>query len=145
MLEVGFSQGLEVSIKSQSEIESAISQGVSRFEQKYMDRDPKDIRAHLIGDLIVVRLIGFLSEAEKQMAKSLPDEKGRDLLKHARAQLIETSRPALVAMIEVITGTKVLSLHHDISTVTGEKVLLFALAESPTKLSLSKASKPQVS
>ena len=29
------------------------------------------------------------------------------------------------------TGVKPLSLHHDISTVTGEEVLLFALAEAP--------------
>jgi len=29
------------------------------------------------------------------------------------------------------TGVKVLSLHHDISTTTGEKVVLFTLAESP--------------
>lgn len=98
-----------------------------------MGRDPKDIRAHLIGDLIVVRLIGFLSAAEKHLVMSHPNEKGRNLLKYARAQLIEAARPALEAIIEMITGTKVLSLHHDISTDTGEKVVIFTLAESPTK------------
>ena len=98
-----------------------------------MGRGPKDIRVHLIGDLIVVRLIGILSEAEKHMVNSLPGEKGRELLKYARAKLIEAARPALEAMIEGITGIKVLSLHQDISTVTGEEVVLFALAESPTK------------
>jgi uncharacterized protein YbcI len=46
-------------------------------------------------------------------------------------QLMETARPVLEAMIEKVTGTKVLSLHHDISTVTGEKVVLFTLAEAP--------------
>ena len=34
-------------------------------------------------------------------------------------------------MIQEVTGAKVLSLHHDISTVTGEEVVLCALAESP--------------
>jgi uncharacterized protein YbcI len=35
------------------------------------------------------------------------------------------------AMVQEITGVKVISLHHDISTVTGEEVVLFTLAESP--------------
>jgi uncharacterized protein YbcI len=34
-------------------------------------------------------------------------------------------------MIQEITGMKVVSLHHDISTVTGEEVVLFTLAEAP--------------
>jgi uncharacterized protein YbcI len=34
-------------------------------------------------------------------------------------------------MIQEVTGVKVLSLHRDISTITGEKVVLFTLAESP--------------
>jgi uncharacterized protein YbcI len=33
-------------------------------------------------------------------------------------------------MIHEVIGVKVLSLHHDISTVTGEEVVLFAPAES---------------
>ena len=35
------------------------------------------------------------------------------------------------AMVETATGVKVISLHHDISTTTGEEVVLFTLAESP--------------
>jgi len=34
----------------------------------------------------------------------------------------------------------VLSLHHDISTVTGEKVVLFTLAESPQVREVKKKS-----
>jgi len=43
----------------------------------------------------------------------------------------ETARPFLEAMIEEVTGVKVVSLHHDVSTVTGEKVVIFTLTESP--------------
>ena len=122
---------LEVAVKSQGEIEAAICEGVSRFEQEFMGRGPKDIRAHLIGDLLVVRLQGVLTAAEQHLVQALPAEKGRDLLKQVRTQLIETARPVLEAMVQEITGTKVLTLHHDISTVTGEEVVLFTLAESP--------------
>jgi uncharacterized protein YbcI len=116
--------------KTQGEIEAAICEGISHFEQEYMGRGPKDIHAHLIGDLLVVRLQGVLTAAEQQLAK-FPSEKGRDLLKQVRTHLIETAKPLLQAMVQEITGVKVLSLHHDISTLTGEEVIVFTLVESP--------------
>lgn len=118
-------------MKTQGEIESAICDGISHFEQEYMGRGPKDIRAHLIGDLLVVRLRGVLTAAEQQLVMTLPAEKGRGLLKQVRTQLMEAARPTLEAMVQGITGVKVASLHHDISTQTGEEVVLFTLATSP--------------
>ncbi|QNN21835.1 DUF2294 domain-containing protein [Planctomycetales bacterium ZRK34] len=118
-------------MKTQGEIEAAISEGVSRFEQEYMGRGPKDIHAHLLGDLLVVRLEGVLTAAEQHLVKALPAEKGRDLLKQVRTHLIETARPTMEAMIQHITGVKIVSLHHDISTVTGEELIVFTLAQIP--------------
>ena len=118
-------------MKTSGEIEAAICQGMSRFVQECMGRGPKDIHAHLLGDLLVVRLQGVLTAAEQHLVKSLQAEKGRDLLKQVRTQLMETARPIMAAMIKEITGVKVLTLHHDISTRTGEEVVLFTLAESP--------------
>ena len=118
-------------MKTQGEIEAAVCQGVGRFEQEYMGRGPKDIHAHLIGDLLLVRLQGVLTAAEQQLVKTLPADKGRGLLKQVRTQLVETARSALEAMVRDITGVEVVSLHHDISTVTGEEVVLFTLAERP--------------
>jgi uncharacterized protein YbcI len=118
-------------MKTQGEIEAAICEGITRFEQEYMGRGPKDIRTHVIGDLLVVRLQGVLTAAEQHLVEVLPAERGRDLLKQVRTQLIETARPVLEAMVEKTTGAKVLTLHHDISTTTGEEVVLFTLAQSP--------------
>lgn len=118
-------------MKTQGEIEAAISDGIRRFELEYMGRGPKEIHTHLIHDLIVVRLEGVLTAAEQQLVKTLPVEKGRDLLKQVRTQLIETARPLLEAMVLDITSIKVQSLHHDISTRTGEEVVLFTLEKSP--------------
>ena len=120
-----------MSMKTQGEIEAAVCEGVTRFEQEYMGRGPKDIHAHLVGDLLVVRLRGVLTAAEQQLVKTLPPEKGRDLLKQVRTHLIETARPVMEAMIQEVAGVKVLSLHHDISTITGEEVILFTLVEAP--------------
>ena len=95
-----------------------------------MGRGPKGIHAHLLGDLLVVRLQGVLTAAEQHLVRSLND-KGRDLLKQVRSHLIETARPVLEGMIHEVTGVKVVTLHHDISTITGEEVVLFTLARSP--------------
>jgi uncharacterized protein YbcI len=119
-------------MKSQGEIESEVSDGMTRFEQEYMGRGPKDVHVHLVGDLIVVRLRGVLTAAEQNLVRTLPSDKGRDLLKQVRSHLIETARPMMEAMVEGITGVKVLSLHHDISTITGEEVVLFSMVSSPT-------------
>ena len=118
-------------MKTQGEIEAAICKGMTRFEQDYMGRGPKNLQAHLIDDLLVVRLHGVLTVAEQQLVKTLTPEKGRDLLKQVRTHLIETARPTLEVMVQEITGVEVVSLHHDISTTTGEEVVLFRLAESP--------------
>jgi uncharacterized protein YbcI len=119
-------------MRTPGEIEAAICRGILRFELEYMGRGPEDLHAHLMGDLLVIRLQGVLTTAERQLIKSLPTEKGRDLVKQARSQLLETARPLLEALVEDVTGGKVVSLHHDVSTVTGEELVVFTLADAPT-------------
>lgn len=118
-------------MKTQGEVEALVCEGITRFEQEYMGRGPKQIQAHLVGDILLVRLHGVLTPAEQQLVKTLPAEKGRDLLKQVRSHLIETARPVLEAAVAAATGVAVISLHHDISTSTGEEVVLFTLAEEP--------------
>jgi uncharacterized protein YbcI len=120
-----------VVMKTQGEVEALVCEGITRFEQEYMGRGPKQIQAHLVGDIVLVRLHGVLTPAEQQLVKTLPAERGRDLLKQVRSHLMETARPVLEATVSEATGVAVISLHHDISTSTGEEVVLFTLAEQP--------------
>jgi uncharacterized protein YbcI len=126
------SEGYNAEMKTRGEIEAAVCQGMAHFQQEYMGRGPRDIHAHLIGDLVVVRLQGVLTNAEQHLVMTLAPENGRDLLKQVRTQLIEIARPALEAMIQGITGIKPRSLHHDISTRTGEEIVVFTLERAPT-------------
>jgi len=118
-------------MKTQGELEAAVSKGVTFFMQEFMGRGPKDICTHLIGDLLLVRLRGVLTAAERHLVAALPAEKGRDLLKQVRTHLVEVSRPRLEKMVEESCGMRCVSLHHDVSTVTGEEVLLFTLTQVP--------------
>jgi uncharacterized protein YbcI len=126
-------------MKTQGEIEAAVSKGVTIFMQEFMGRGPKDICTYLIRNLLVVRLQGVLSAAEQHLVAALPVDKGRDLLKGVRTNLVEISRPRLEKMIEESSGMRCVSLHHDVSTVTGEEVLIFTLAQVPdTRVAKSK-------
>ena len=118
-------------LKTVGEIEAAVCEGISKFEVEYMGRGPKSISTHLLGDLLVVRLIGVLTAAEQQLVKTVPPERGRDLLKQVRTQLIETARPRLEELLQHITGSRPISIHHDISTRTGEEILVFTLESEP--------------
>lgn len=120
-----------IPMMTQGEMEAAVCEGISKFELEYMGRGPKDVRCFLINDLLLVRLQGVLTAAEQHLVRTLAPEKGRDLLKDVRTQLIEIARPALETLIEKITGTKVISLHHDISTVSGEEIIVFSLNSMP--------------
>ena len=116
---------------TQAESEAAICDGIIRFQDEYLGLSSEQIHAHLINDLLVVRILGVLTLAERQLGKSLSPEKGRDLIKQVRKQLLELARPMLESLVHEVAGVKVLSMHHDISTVTGEEVVVFSLARAP--------------
>jgi uncharacterized protein YbcI len=118
-------------MKTRGEIEAAVSKGVTTFMQEFMGRGPKNICTHLIDDILLVRLQGVLTAAERHLVEALSADKGRDLLKDVRTHLVEVSRPRLEQMIEESSGMRCVSLHHDVSTVTGEEVLLFTLTQIP--------------
>ena len=114
-------------------IEHQISDAVLNFEKEYMGRGPLEIRTYIVENMVIVRLKGVLTKAELQLANTENTERGRKLIKEMRIELIEKGRPLLDAVIESITGQKVISLHTDISTTTGERVILFTLENEPTK------------
>ncbi len=116
--------------RTRGRIEAEIAEAIVKFEREYMGRGPEEARAYLVDDLIVVRLRGVLTPAERQLAKSEDAAHGRSLIKQVRMELVEKGRPLLEALVQDITGQSVLSLHTDISTVTGERVFVFSMAAS---------------
>jgi len=111
-------------MKTKGEIEAEISRAIVQFEIDYMGRGPKEARVYIVEDLVVVRLKGVLTPAEEQLTKSID---GKDLVKKMRATLIGKARPLLYQVVGDITGAKILDLHTDISTESGERVFVFSL------------------
>jgi uncharacterized protein YbcI len=113
--------------RTKGQVEAEICNALVQFEKDYMGRGPVETRAHIMDDIILVRLKGVLTPAEQQLAKN---SEGTSLIKKIRSNLLEQARELLSATIEKITGLKVVSLHTDISTKTGERVIIFILNEN---------------
>ncbi len=111
---------------TKGQLEAEITKAIIQFEREHLGRGPREARCWIIEDLILVRLRGVLTPAEERLAQ---DPEGRSLVKQVRMQLMESSRPLLEEIVQRITGIQLVSLHSDISTRTGERILVFSLAE----------------
>lgn len=118
----------QINLKSRADIETEIRQALIRFEKEYMGRGPLETKTYLLDDMVIVRLQGVLIPTEIHLAQS---EDGRRLLKQVRTKLLEKGRPLLETVIEDILGVGVQSIHTDISTRTGERIIVFRLKENP--------------
>jgi uncharacterized protein YbcI len=117
-------------MRTKGQLEAEISAAMIKFEKEYMGRGPDETRTYIIDDMVFVRLRRVLTPAERHLADT-EGGRGRALVKQVRIELLEKGRPLLERMIQEITGRKLASLHTDISTVTGERVIIFTLDGRP--------------
>jgi uncharacterized protein YbcI len=117
--------------KNQRDTEREISQAIVRFEKEYMGRGPLDAKVFIIEDMVLVRLKNVLTPAELKLAEAERGERGRYLIKQVRQELLERARPLLDTVIKDICGIDVCSLHTDISSKTGERIIVFTLQQRP--------------
>ena len=120
-------------MKSQGEIEAAVCDAVARFQQEFMGRGPRHVHAHLIDNRVLVHLEGVLTAAEQRLIDGDGQGNGRgsELLRQLRNQLVLSGRPVLEALVQAAAGIPPISVHHDISPVTGEEVIVLTLATAP--------------
>jgi uncharacterized protein YbcI len=111
---------------SKGQVEAQIAERITRFQREDLGRGPEDVRVWIIQDLILIRLRGVLTPAERTLAK---DAGGQQLVQQVRRHLLEVSRERLDEMIQEITGVEVVSMHSDVSTRTGERIIVFTVAE----------------
>ncbi len=110
---------------TKGESETAIRNAIIKFEQDFMGRGPTEVKAFILRDLVLVRLKGVLTPAERQLAKN---SEGVDMVKRMRQNLISQGREQLCNQITAITGTEVTGLFTDIETHISERMIVFTLA-----------------
>jgi uncharacterized protein YbcI len=105
-------------------MEIAIRNAIIKFEQEFMGRGPDEVRAFVVRDLVVVRLKGVLTPAERQLAKTA---EGIEMVKRLRQNLIAQGRDKLCEQVSEITGAKILGVFTDIDVQLGERVFVFTM------------------
>ncbi len=112
--------------RTKGEIEASIRNAIIKFEQEFMGRGPEDVKAFIVKDLVLIRLKGVLTPAERQLANNTD---GIEMVKAMRQNLISQGREKLIQQLSEITGATVLGLFTDIDTQIGERVIVFSLAQ----------------
>ena len=112
---------------TKGQTEALIGEAIIKFEKEHMGRGPQEVKTYILKDMIFVRLKGVLTPAEEQLTKTA---EGAELIKKTRIQLLEGARVLLEAIISEITKCQVNSLHTDISTKTGERIIVFTLDQN---------------
>ncbi|QDT54456.1 hypothetical protein Pan44_24890 [Caulifigura coniformis] len=115
-------------LKSRSSLEIEISRAIIRFEKEYMGRGPLETKTYVIDDLVVIRLKDVLTLAERKLIETQRDRSAY-LVKQSRNELLAAARPMLEAVVRDITGVDVQSVHTDLSTRTGERIIVVTLKE----------------
>ncbi|MDO5293800.1 MAG: DUF2294 domain-containing protein [bacterium] len=111
---------------TKGQLEAKISEIVSKFEVVYLGKGPKSIRTYILGDMIVIRMVSFLSHSDKKLAST---PQGIGLYKEVQTHLFEEGQQVLSQMLKDSIAINIASTHMDISTKTGEKVIVLTLKE----------------
>jgi uncharacterized protein YbcI len=110
--------------RTKGSIEAEISKAITHWEKDFLGRGSVSVKTDILRDLILVYLQGILTPAEYTVCQS---KEGMLSIKNTRAELVESGLDQLKEIILSITGEEVKSFHTDLSTVTGERVMVFRL------------------
>lgn len=109
---------------SKGSFESEISKSITQWEKDFLGRGSVSVKTDILRDMIIVSLKGILTPAEYTVCET---KEGMLTIKKTRSELVESGIEDLKDIILTITGEKVKSFHTDISTRTGERVMIFKL------------------
>ncbi|RXT15289.1 DUF2294 domain-containing protein [Ammoniphilus sp. CFH 90114] len=115
---------------SKGEMENQLSRALTQWEKEYLGRGSVLVKADIVRNMIIVLLKGILTPAEQNLAKT---QEGLLSIKKIRADLVESGLDQLGEIIEHTTNEKMMSFHTDISTRTGERIMVFMMEENLEK------------
>ena len=108
-------------------LEADISKALTQWEKEYFGRGSVQVKSDILRNMIIVQLKGILTPAEKELTKS---KEGMISIKKIRSDLIETGNEQLKELIFSLTGEEVEAFHTDISTRSGERIIVFILKDN---------------
>lgn len=106
-------------------LEAEISKTLTQWEKDFLGRGSVSVKTDILRDMLVISLSGVLTPAEYKLCDT---KEGLLSVKRMRSDLVESGREFLGNVIQELTGEEVKSFHTDISTHTGERIMVFRLS-----------------
>ncbi|GAE36866.1 DUF2294 domain-containing protein [Halalkalibacter akibai] len=111
-------------------LEATISKALTQWEKDFLGRGSVSVKTDILRDMVIITLQGVLTPAEYALCQK---DEGRLSIKKIRSELVESGRDMLGNLIQELVGMEVTTFHTDISTKTGERIMLFRLASDLEK------------
>lgn len=110
---------------TKGQTEAEISKALTQWEKDYFGRGPLLVKTDILRDMVIVVLKGVITPAEYKLCETI---EGISSIKKLRSDLIEAGKENLLEIIKAQTGEDVATFHTDISTKTGERIMIFKLS-----------------
>lgn len=123
-------------------IEAEVANAVVRFQREQQGRGATQVRAHLQGDMVVVRCGGIFTPTEARLVTS---EEGRRLIRSSRQELRSINGSEIEAVIAGLVGCAVVRSYYDISVDAAEQIEVYILSEDVERRLVRKEERPRPS
>ena len=111
--------------QTREQIADAVARAIRGFNADVLEEVASRVDVSMVDDLIIVRLYGVLTPAERRLAGS-PD--GPALIKQFRSRLLDNERPRLVRAIAELTQLEVQEVFTDVHVASRQQVIVLAFA-----------------
>jgi len=115
---------------TKGQLEAEISKALTQWEKDFLGRGSVTVKTDILRDMVIVVLKGILTPAEYKLSETT---EGLLSIKKVRSDLVESGRVKLDEIIRNHTGEEVVTFHTDLSTKTGERIMVFKLSSDLEK------------
>jgi uncharacterized protein YbcI len=119
-----------VSRPTKGTIEAEIAAAAVRFQREQQGRGAAEVRAHLLGDMVLVRSTGIFTPTEAKLAAS---EEGRKLIKSSRQELRSINHAEIEEIVGAIAGCTVVRSFFDVDVSAAEQIEVYTLESDVEK------------
>jgi uncharacterized protein YbcI len=105
-------------------LEAEIANAVTRFHREQQGRGPQDVRAFVVGEMVLVRSSGIFTLTESKLCAS---DDGRKLILSARRELHSINHQEIELIVARLCACPVLRSYYDVNVEAAEQVEVYIL------------------
>jgi uncharacterized protein YbcI len=109
-----------------TDLDATLRPIVQRFEKFYLGRTSRETHISRLGDLIVIRSKGMLTDAESRLLHADPTPAGRDMVEQMFRKMVRQAQESFTGVVETALSVTVRSVFCDLDPNSGESIIALA-------------------